>query len=288
MLGGADLALRLTKVALLPYGWVARERRPGVTILVYHRVGGGTAAQLDLPTELFEWQLRYLKEHCAVVALDGVVDIARGRRALSDDSVAITFDDGFEEVYHHAFPLLRRYELPATVYLTTAAVEHHQPFGVLARGESRRGRPLTWAQAAEMVASGLITIGAHTHTHLDLSSLSEAEIEREIADSNQLITARLGLAPLHFAYPWGHTSEAARRVVGRVYQTAAVGGSRKNPYATIDLTSLLRVPIQRSDARWFFRLKLGSYLLGEEWMRAIGDARRRSQQRGAQGVAVSR
>jgi len=266
---------------------LTRERRPGITILVYHRVGGGTEAQLDLPVQLFEWHLSYLKTHHRVIGLDRVVEMADGRTAPGHDTVAITFDDGYEDVYRHAFPLLLRYALPATVYLTTRPVEDRRPLPVPAVRRDQWGAPLTWKQAEEMVTSGLITVGAHTHTHPDLGALTESEVDREITESNRLIAGRLGQTPRHFAYPWGHSSGAARRVVERTYRTAAVGGSRKNPYAGLDLTSLLRVPVQRSDGRWFFRLKLASCLPGEEWMRALGDLRRRLKRRHPAGAAVS-
>lgn len=271
----SELVLRLMKAGLLAYGVVARERRPGVTILVYHRVGGGTARQLDLPVDLFEWQMQYLKRCCAVVTLDDVAALAQERTRETRDAVAITFDDGYEDTYHNAFPLLARYRLPATVYVTTACVEERRPFPFESSlPEAERGRPLTWRQAGEMVASGLVDIGAHTHTHPDLRRLAPAEVQREVDEANRLIAQRLGVDPAHFAYPWGLVSPAAREVVTRAYRTAAVGGTRKNPYGAIDLGALLRVPIQRSDGRLFFRSKLGSYLAGEEWLRAFRDRKR--------------
>ena len=63
--------------------------------------------------------------------------------------------------------------------------------------------PLTWDQAREMVASGLITIGAHTHQHLILSRCQPATVRDELTTSNNLITAALGTPPTLFAYPNG-------------------------------------------------------------------------------------
>lgn len=264
----ADLPLQLAKLALLPYGAVARERRPGVTILVYHRVGGGSGRQIDLPLDLFEWQMRYLRERCHVVALGDVVGIAEEGKSFPHDVVVITFDDGYGDVFRNAFPILRHYGLPSTVYLATAYVESGCLFPFeAALAQVRRGRSLTWDEAGEMQASGLVTFGAHTHTHPDLGSLTGAEIAEEIERGNDLIARRLGRPPLHFAYPWGRASVRAAAAVRRAYRTAVLGGTRTNPYGAIDLLALRRVPIQRSDARFFFRLKLDSYLVGEEWFR---------------------
>jgi peptidoglycan/xylan/chitin deacetylase (PgdA/CDA1 family) len=266
-----DLLEQLVKVSLLPLGALRRDRRPGVTVLGYHRVAGGSARPIDLPAGLFAWQVDYLRAHYRVVSLDEVVTIAREGKAYPDDVVALTFDDGYEDIYYHALPILRRHRVPATVYLATAYIDSGRPFPFEAALRSpQQGRSLSWAQAREMQESGLITFGAHTHTHADLTALSPRRIGEEIAAANALIAARLGAPPVHFSYPWGRRSAAARAMVDAVYRTAAVGGTRKNPYGDIDLGALQRVPIQRSDGRGLFRLKLRSYLSAEEWFRGTG------------------
>ncbi|MGH2454482.1 MAG: polysaccharide deacetylase family protein [bacterium] len=266
----ADLARWVVKAALLPYGAVARERRPGLTILNYHRVGGGTASQIDLPVELFEWQMDYVRRHCRVVPLDEVLDAP----SPAGDAVAITFDDGYADLSEHAYPILWRFRLPATVYLATRFLEEGvlRPAGDGGRG-GEEARPLSWAQAGELARSGLITVGGHTHAHPDLARADAAEVEADLDLADRLMVERLGVRPRHFAYPWGRSSPTSQAAVARRYRTAAVAGVQKNPYDALDLMALRRVPIQRSDGRLFFRLKLGSYLVGEEWLRRRADER---------------
>jgi hypothetical protein len=79
-------------------------------------------------------------------------------------------------------------------------------------------------------------------------------------------------------------TDEARAVINNAYVTAGVGGTTKNPYGYVDLHALRRVPIQRSDARVFFKLKLSAYLEGEERVRAYADARFR--RRGAAQVGA--
>ena len=267
-----NLARWAIKCALLPYGALARERRPGVTVLAYHRVGGGTGGQIDLPVTLFDWQMGYLSERCRVISLDEVAAAARDGTD-GPEAVAITFDDGYADLYQQAFPILRRHRLPATVYLATQFMEEGVLKGGRGQGGASEARPLTWAQAAEMAGSGLITIGAHTHHHADLGLLPGEKVEEELDAADSLIEARLGVRPAHFSYPWGRFTSAAQICAARRYRTVAVGGVRKNPYGAIDVTMLRRTPVLRSDGRVFFRLKLGSYLVGEEWIRARADDR---------------
>lgn len=267
---------RLAKLGVLPYGTLFRERRPGLVILIYHRVGGGSSSEIDLVSDLFERQMAYLREHARIVPMDAVVDGAldavdsKGR-----DAVAVTFDDGSRDIYEKAFPVLLRYEIPATVYLVTRYVEAQMPFDFGDYGRlDRRPWPLTWAQIREMVASGLVTVGGHTHSHVDLTRVPDREARVEVERSAALIADRVGRPPAHFAYPWGRFSPVTRAIVGERYQTAVRGGSAKNFFGEFDLLGLWRRPVQRSDGFWLFTMKLRSYLDGEEHLRTLASRRR--------------
>ncbi|MDR7523560.1 MAG: polysaccharide deacetylase family protein [Armatimonadota bacterium] len=261
----------LLKLAALPYGMLFRERRPGLVILGYHRVGGGTSSDVDLPVAEFARQMAYLSRSCRLVSLDDLVAGTVGAPADgADDAVAVTFDDGSRDLYEQAWPVLEHYRIPATVYLTTQYIESQRPFdfGDYARAAARPD-PLTWTQVREMVGTGLISVGAHTHTHRNLARLSLQEVRNEVERSYRCIAERTGRAPMHFAYPWGALTPPVRREVGVFFRTAVRGGCGKNPFGALDLLALWRRPIQQSDRAWFFRLKLRSYLDGEELARAV-------------------
>jgi len=99
--------------------WPLLRRTPGpkFLILCYHRVGfGGVPLYSELPPDLFEAQMRFLKRHYRLMSLD---DVCREMKdpTSTEPGVAITFDDGYRDLYHHAFPVLRKYQIPATIYL---------------------------------------------------------------------------------------------------------------------------------------------------------------------------
>jgi len=253
---------QISRWARVPLQLLTRDRRPGVTILMYHRVGGGTSRQLDLPAELFARQLDYLRRRYRIVSLDDLLDAAREQPPIGTrDLLVLTFDDGYAEMHSVVLPLLRRFNLPATLYLPTAYIEEQRPIDWGRYQElpaALRPRPLTWAQVRELQASGFFTIGAHTHTHLNLTAATPEEIEREIRQSNALLLERLGLRVRHFAYPYGRGSAGAREVVARFYETATVQGFLKIAFARLDPTHLPRVPVSTSDGFWFFRLRLSA------------------------------
>jgi peptidoglycan/xylan/chitin deacetylase (PgdA/CDA1 family) len=255
------VARSLIRWGLLPYYALRRDQRPGVVVLLYHRVGGGAHSEIDMAVEVFERQMRYLRRHCLVVSLDEVVRMSTtqaGRRA-SRDVVAVTFDDGYAETFDLVYPILRRYNVPATVYVPAMYVEAQRPFDFGAykkMDQARRPKPLTWDQAAEMTRSGLVTIGGHTYSHADLSRASFKEARRELQEADRLLEMRLGSRPRHFAYPWGRWSAETHALVATRYQTVSLGGPGKNPYADLDASRLWRYPVIRTDGFWLFRTRL--------------------------------
>ena len=109
--------------------------RGTLTILAYHRVTPiarpGEPFDVELVSatpEAFDAQMRYLRENMQPVSLTRVAQQIAGGDPLPPDAVAVTFDDGFTDVYDHAFPVLRQYGIPATVFAITENVETGEPF----------------------------------------------------------------------------------------------------------------------------------------------------------------
>ncbi len=226
----------------------------GATLLTYHRVGGGTVDELDLGTSAFARQLDLLEGH-DVLSLDAALD----RLEAGDDraSVTLTFDDGFEEVYSTAWPLLRERALPFTVYLASAFVGRPMVWeGSTARGA--RGAGMTWDQLGELVASGLCTIGNHTHRHVRPERLDEAELDA----CTEAVEHHLGVTPTHFTYPWGVRVTAMEPALRARFRSASTGELGRNLPGT-DPLRLRRVPVRRTDPSSFFAAKLSGGLRPE-------------------------
>src|SRR5829696_441372 len=99
------LARRGVKVAAAS---VDRVRRParGVVVLIYHRVGARTGVEVDLPAELFDQQLAFLRERGPVVSMDDALDRIAGDAPEGADPVVVTFDDGTVDFVDVALPIL--------------------------------------------------------------------------------------------------------------------------------------------------------------------------------------
>jgi len=189
-------------------------------ILTYHRVGvprAGTWERGTVPPARFRRQLRLLRAlGFEFSPLGDVVGWLAGRQGQGSRRVALTFDDGYADVYGHAFPLLAEARIPAVMFLVaqrqTDEWAHPHGTGHLPL--------LNWAQAREMADAG-VTFGSHSLTHARLTECEAERLRAEAADSKKLIEDALGREVRHFCYPYGAFDERVVEAVrGAGYATA--------------------------------------------------------------------
>ena len=116
--------------SIVPLGdtWKSIKGRGSFTVLIYHRVNdNGNPFEIDVvSTSVFEEQMRYLAKYFNVLAVDEVVEIVKSGGRLPERCVSVTFDDGYEDNFTCAFPVLRKYGLPATVFLTAGCIDRRE------------------------------------------------------------------------------------------------------------------------------------------------------------------
>lgn len=245
-----------------------RRPLPGIVVLLYHRVGRRSDATVDLPVDLFTRQVEELAGSGRVISLDQAAEELDRPDPPTGERIVVTFDDGTADFVDVALPVLAHHGVAVTLYVATDFVERAIPFP---RGEP----PATWSALRDATATGLVTIGSHTHSHRVLARVGTDEAGDEVDRSRGLIQDRLGTAADHFAYPKAVLgSPAAERVVRDRFRTAAVAGTRANGYGTTDLHRLARSPVQIGDGMRWFRRKMEGGMALEDRMRAVVDRRR--------------
>lgn len=202
-----------------------------VPILCYHRFGNGCSSPLCVPTDIFERQMKYLKDNgYHVIHPKQLLAFLHLREPLPKKSVMITIDDGYRSAYEYAYPILKKYGYPATLFIYTHYV-----------GLSKQA--ITWEQLRELKSDGF-TIGSHTIEHSDLSKQDEDEskeaylkrLRREIEKSKQIIDRKLNQDTFFFAYPFGRTNYSAMLMTQKAGYRLAVtvdrGGNAffENPF----------------------------------------------------------
>ena len=266
-------AVRWSETAKQAVKWSAvgvdRIRRPpgGVVVLIYHRVGGRTSLDVDLPVAEFAAQMEALATNHLVVTLERALELLEGGTEPTDgrDPVVITFDDGTADFADLAMPVLARFDLPATLYLATEFVDDRRSF-------PNDGAPMSWSAIGDVFTTGLVTVGSHTHTHALLDRLRPEAVDAELDRADDLIEEHLGRRPQHFAYPKAVAgSSPADRAVRMRYRSAALSGTRPNPYGRTDFHRLHRTPIQRSDGTRFFGAKVRGGMRFEDSLRVTAN-----------------
>ena len=245
-----------------------RPRADGAVVLLYHRVGARSSLAIDLPEPLFAAQVEELVAGAQVASLDALLAAVAEPHAPGVTPVAITFDDGTADFAEVALPVLSRFAATATLYVATDFVDRGRPF-------PNDGTPLSWAALRDVVSTGLVTIGSHTHTHALLDRLPPGEVADELDRSVKLIEDHLGVTPEHFAYPKALLgSDAAQQAVRQRFRSAAIAGTRANRYGRTDPYLLHRSPVQVADGMRWFRHKARGGMALEDDVRRLVNRRR--------------
>jgi len=225
-----------------------------IRVLTYHRIGlprgPRSYESLTVPPRRFAAQLRLLRSlGFTLTRLDTVAAWLRDATPPPPRSAVLTFDDGFDDLYEHAFPLLVESRVPAVIYVITDrrndAWRSIRPHGPL--------RLLDWSRIREIADHG-IAIGSHTRTHPRLTQCSTDQLRSEIADSKKIIEDKLGREIRHFCYPFGDYDRRAIDAVRRAGYATACTTEKGVVRPTADPLRLPRLTVGK-------RMRLGRFLL---------------------------
>ena len=214
----------------------------GIPVLNYHQINDTDENLLTVSTAEFEAQMAWLEENgYQTITAAELADALEGKKTLPDRPVLITFDDGYIDNYRCAFPILKKHNMKACIFLISEYVSLYPNY-------------LTWEQLAEMQASG-IEFGSHTVDHNVLTELSPNSVNHELADSKRVLENRLGRPVKFLAYPCGYTNEYIKKRVHTEGYRAAFTVNLGNVHPGDDLYALNRVPIFGALPHTMFRFE---------------------------------
>ncbi|MBR0566818.1 polysaccharide deacetylase family protein [Azoarcus sp. L1K30] len=197
--------------------------RPRINILMYHQVGEFAPMKAHQSTycdhRRFASQMAWLaRGGYSVLSMDDVLACVRGEKPTPPRAVALTFDDGYENFYEYAFPVLQRHGFPAMVYLIADMLG--QPSSWFA-ADGRATPPLMDVPRIRQLHREGIDFGSHSATHVKLAKCEDRRIEDEVTRSKAILEDVLGEAVNHFCYPYGsHDLRAVNAVAAAGYLTA--------------------------------------------------------------------
>jgi peptidoglycan/xylan/chitin deacetylase (PgdA/CDA1 family) len=227
----------MNKLLLLACTLVFSCISQAAVILQYHHVATDTPRTTSVTPAEFRQQMQHLKDlGYQVVSLDIIIDALVQQKPLPDKAVAITFDDGFANVFNNARPILKEFNYPYTMFLGPALIDR------------REGPVLTWAQIQTMQQEGVI-IANHSSYHHRLAVPNKGEtkaqwrqrVKADILLAQQQLEDKLGQQRKWLAYPYGDFSAELEQLVSELgfigigQQSGAVGPG-------VSLTRIPRYP----------------------------------------------
>lgn len=229
-----------TKAPVLP------DTETEIPIIMYHYVRAVDANKDPLGYNLsinpsdFEKQIKYLKDQGYVgIHLADLVDGKVPKKA-----VVLSFDDGLEDFYTTALPILQKYEFTASNSVITGMIGAHEH--------------MTVEQIRECVKAG-IEITSHTVSHLDLPKQSPAEIKKQLVESKKFLEKTFELKVIGFIYPSGKFNDIVVQAVRDAgYKIAATTQYGEADLAKNKILLLPRIRIDNRDSYTGFVKKLGA------------------------------
>jgi peptidoglycan/xylan/chitin deacetylase (PgdA/CDA1 family) len=157
----------------------------------------------------FERQLKYMKNYGDFISIDDAQEMITSDKRIKGRYFCLSFDDGFHNCYTNMMSVTSRNNIPVIVYLATDFInldlsdkENLLKVKAFDKTVNKVVPFLSWEECREMLANQ-VTFGSHTCGHVNLSTLSEGEVDRQLKESKLVIEKELGVECVHFAAPWG-------------------------------------------------------------------------------------
>lgn len=165
-----------------------------IPVLMYHSIDYEEGNELRVPKEKFKEQMQYLKDNgYTTLTFNELYGFLVNNKPVPEKSVVITFDDGYEDNYQNAYPILKEFGFYATIFVITNTVDNEKPF-------------LTSGQLKEMEQNG-IDIESHTLAHDELNKLPYDKQVTTLKGAKEYIEKTLNKKAKYIAYPFGKWNE---------------------------------------------------------------------------------
>jgi len=223
--------------------YLISEKEIQIPILLYHEFYEEEPTYelygLISTPKKFEKDMQYIiGQGYTFVSLDRVIDYKNGIKGLPEKSVVLTFDDGYTSNYTLIYPILKKYNIPATIFVIEDMMEADNHFN--------------WDIAKEMNDEGLVKIYTHGHSHVDMTKLDINEFREKTANNLKVMEEKLGKQEhIVYSYPLGfynnETNEVLKELGVEMFMTTNLGlnknkhlesGALKRDYVAYDFSEL--------------------------------------------------
>jgi peptidoglycan/xylan/chitin deacetylase (PgdA/CDA1 family) len=181
------------------------QAQDNAVILVYHHVSQDTPKSTSVSPKTFEQHMQYLADNHTVLPLKTVIDALQKKQPLPDKTVVITFDDGYDNLYHNAHPILQKFDFPYTIFINPALI-------------GKLNHQLNWQQIKHM-HDQKVSFANHGNAHIHSLEKPATEPEQDwlnrvtknVKDAEQLLAEQLDYSLKFFAYPYGEFNQSFKQ-----------------------------------------------------------------------------
>jgi peptidoglycan/xylan/chitin deacetylase (PgdA/CDA1 family) len=208
------LIILIPLVIVLLYFLIRKLTTKKLCVLMYHHIGPVTdekERKYFISKEIFSQQIDLMIEKgFQPISLSQLETAYEKKGKLPNRSVMITLDDGWEDNYIYAFPVIKEKKVPVTIFLSTAQIGVEKEI-------------LNWQQIEEMADSGLVEFASHGANHKRLRDLNDEEVLSELTESKTTIEEKFGKTVKSFCYPYGAVDRRVRKLVFKAGYTIDFG-----------------------------------------------------------------
>lgn len=246
----------------------------GLIVLLYHSIPNelnlNDSKGISVHLELFKKQMNFLKtNNYNVISLKEGINYLKYKRTIPHKSVCITFDDGYEDNYFNACPVLQKYNFPATIFLISSYLENPGFFKHLKDKMNNYGKSLSLIQINKMKEKyKMIDFGCHSFNHFKLTQLDDISLFKEVVNAKIHLEAN-GVKTEIFAYPFGGIKTYNNKIIKLLKNLnfiAAFTSINGINYPGDDLFQLKRISTSWQDDILDFKIRLVG---AEKWIKNL-------------------
>jgi peptidoglycan/xylan/chitin deacetylase (PgdA/CDA1 family) len=224
-----------------------------IPVLMYHKISPGKKEKYRISPEKFASQMEYLsKKGYQTILPDDLLEFVKEGKVFPEKPVLLTLDDGYKDNFTYTYPILKKYNFKATIFLVTQYIGKKNEWG------KEDEEILSWEEIGKMRKEGF-SFGSHTHTHPNLLELSRDKVLSEIRDSKRILEERLEEPIRFFAYPYGKFNFQIRDMIKKAGYLGAFSTLPGKNGIDEDPFLLRRILVRGYDTKLHFilNLKLG-------------------------------
>lgn len=180
---------------LIFFSFNSKSDEKTIIVLMYHRFNHPEYSDTSISKEKFEKQIKFLiNQKIEILPLTDLLKYFEDQKDLPKKSVFITIDDAYKSFYQHAFPLLKKYKLPFSIFVSSKYIS-----------DDKKTDFMSWEMLKEITNNKGLVLN-HSKSHKSFLDLEINELQKEVIENQIIINERLGQQPMIFSYPYGESS----------------------------------------------------------------------------------